>query len=193
MSKKFIEPASGTKKGSSKSFVYQSYDGDRIISPYDGEVVSVSTTECDGNIRIKHNFDGKTIYSNFCGVGRSNVLSGQNVYQSKPIGSFGNKEIKFEVIDKNGNKQDINNLIQGLKSNSSDIEKKETPKTEKFKSYGKESSGIGGDIMKLAISAPFAALEKLSKSTKVEKKPKKEEEPNDIVFEEVQRIKNLMK
>lgn len=193
MAKNFIEPASGTKKGSSKSFVYNSYSGDRIISPYDGEVVSVSNTECDGNIRIKHSFDGKTIYSNFCGVGRSNVLSGQNVYQSKPIGSFGDKEIKYEVIDKDGVKQNISSLMSNQKSNTKNIDDKNEPKTEKPKPYGGKSSGIGSDIMKLALTSPFWAINKLADSAKIKKKPKPEEEPNDIVFEQINRIKNLMK
>lgn len=193
MSKKFIEPVLGSKtsSSSSKSFIYNSYSGDRIISPYDGEVVSVSDTECGGNIRLKHNFNGKIIYSNFCGVGRSNVLSGQNVYQSKIIGTFGDKEVKFEVIDKDGYKQNISSLMSGEKI-TNDGEKQKELKVSK--SYGDSSSGgIGSNLMKLSLLAPFAALEKLGKTTKVEKKPKKEEEPNDIVFEEIQRIKTLLK
>lgn len=192
MSKKFIEPSLGTRKGSSsKTFVYNSYPGDRIISPYDGEVISTSDTECDGNIRLKHNFNGKTIYSNFCGVNRSSVLSGQNVYQSKTIGTFGDKELKFEVIDGNGTKQDINSLLMGEKIDSKPIDKGN--KEEKYKNYGGKSSGIGSDLMKMAIGAPFWAAEKISKSAQIKKKPKPEEEPNDIVFEEIQRIKTLMK
>lgn len=195
MSKNFIEPSYTTNKGSSKSYVYSSYPGDRVVSPYDGVVVSVSDTECNGNIRIKHNFDGNTIYSNFCGIGRSKIAYGENVSQSKPIGIFGDKEIKFEVIDQNGVKQNISSLMSNKKSDTKNIENKDEPKKEKFVPYDGKSSGIGSDIMKLALTAPFAAIEKLADSAKIKKKPKPkpEEEPNDIVFEEIHRIKNLMK
>ena len=190
MSKKFIEPSLGTRKGSSsKTFIYSSYSDDRIISPYDGEVVSTSDTECGGNIKLKHYFNGKIIYSNFCGVNRSNVLSGQNVYQSKPIGTFGDKELKFEVIDGNGSKQDINSLLKGS------IDSKTFDKSEEktSKKYGGTSTGIGSDLMKMVLGSPSWAAEKISKSAEIKKKPKPEEEPNDIVFEEIKRIKTLMK
>lgn len=196
MENKFIEPSSAAKKSSStkKSFVYSSYEGDRIISPYDGEVVSTSDTECDGNIRIKHNFNNKTIYSNFCGVGRSNVLSGQKVYQSKSIGSFGKGDLKFEVIDRSGTKQDIISLLKN------EVEKK-PDKGQTKKSDFKYSTGLYDPTGKLNVvdllgdvaSLPKIGIEKILQSAQIKKKPKPEEEPNDIVFEEVKRIKQLMK
>ena len=70
----FKTPYSGTKKSiGDKKLELQGKELDKILSPYDGVVEVASGNE----IIIKHNIDGKTIYSNFnfCNLFRRWCLS----------------------------------------------------------------------------------------------------------------------
>jgi hypothetical protein len=197
MADNFSEPSTATKKSSSsKQFVYSSYEGDDVFSPYDGEVYSVDDRDCTGNVKIRHNYNGETLFSNFCGVGRSNVLSGQKVYKGKTIGSFGKENLSFSIIDKRGTKQNIPTLIKGVETKKEDPKKEKNIEPKKT-SYGSSSETLGQDLLKSLLLLPAYGLEKLGKTAKIQKKEKPKDEesekPNDIVFEEIKRIKNLMK
>jgi hypothetical protein len=181
----YIDPIPyGNKKTKTKdSITYTSYQGDRIISPFDGEVVS-SIEKCRNGISIKHNIENETIYSNFCNLDNISVTIGQKIYQGKSIGIFSSDDIEFTITDKNGNRKNISKYLNKELGDNKKTEKTKTS-TSSYKSPSSDDLGVK------AVKAVFDLPKNIFKF--IDKKLTKEAEIDKQLTEEINRIKTLLK
>lgn len=175
----FTNPAPFSKsKKTPKSWEFESYQNDRLFSPFEGEVIDTGS-ECGGFIKIEHRVKDENVYSKFCGVGRISVLSGNRVRKNEVIGYFGTTPIKLSMVDRRDNSLNIDTFYTESKEKQKDPEKKQ-------KDTGYTPSGSSNDIaknlLKGLVLSPFIPFHLLSK--------KKEDEK---VNEEINRIKQLLK
>ena len=202
----FVKPSSGTKKNlGDKKLEFQGRSLDKIVSPYDGVVETAAGNE----IIIRHNIDGKSIFSNFKNVGTILTARGQNVSSGSPIGRFGSNPIEFYLDDGSSNldtddffgktfgktKTDgdsgSNKRTSGINSDSKDS------KIRSRKDYGafKLTQGLSpfhqvwADTLALPLTMATDAMSSIFPS-----KGKKESfEHQKAVLEEIERIKSLLK
>lgn len=201
----------------SKSADMTSYQMDKVMCPYDGEIVKTQNSNCaDGYLVIKHNIDGDIYYTQYCGI--KNVLTplGAKVKGGETLGFFSDNPITFSVLTHNLEYFDPKKFLSQL----STTEKVEPSKDKTFT----KSKDIGNDrltdneydINALSpISLPIEyAYKQISKGTKKvgkelknigkgmfqlrdkerdEKLRNKKEESNENLNEEITRIKNLLK
>jgi hypothetical protein len=141
----FIKPINGSsnKKGDNV-LEYAGYNMQEILSPYDGVVTTTSYSSCGGNIKIKHNFNGSTIYSEFCGVNTILVSRGDNVSTGQKIGRFGSNPVEFSINDGFSNLSPSRFFgVSGEKPENKTTRNKgeETkPKSQNIKTYGDDTS-----------------------------------------------------
>lgn len=199
----FIKPSSGTKKSiGDKKLEFQGRSLDKLVSPYDGVVEAASGNE----IIIKHNIDGKSIFSNFKNVGTILTSRGQNVSSGSPIGRFGSNPIEFYLDDgsKNLDTDDFFGKSFGKtktdgdsgsnrRSSSSNSDSKDS-KIRSRKDYGafKLTQGLSpfhqvwADTLALPLTMATGAVSNIF--------PKKENFENQKkLIEEIERIKTLLK
>ena len=201
----FKTPYSGTKKSiGDKKLELQGKELDKILSPYDGVVEVASGNE----IIIKHNIDGKTIYSNFKNVGNILTSRGQNVTSGSPLGRFGSNPIEFYLDDGSKN-LDTGDFIgktfgktnaggdSGSNRRSSGSDSESESKDSKLrgrKDYGafKLTQGLSpfhqvwADTLAIPLTMATGAVSNIF--------PKKENfESQKKLIEEIERIKTLLK
>ena len=166
-------PFSNLKK-SSNQWNFTSYENDRLFPPADG-IITETSSECNGLIKIKHNVNGETIYSKFCGVGNISAITGQNVRKSNTIGYFGTKPIYFTLLDKRDKKLNIESFFTDIPKDKKSETKKSsyTPPT--------QSDDLAKYLIKATLGAPFIPFALLSKKDKSK------------IEEELTRIKKLLK
>ena len=186
----FISPSpNGELKQSSysKTVSLSSYDNDKLVSPYDGTVVS-SNNRCDGNLSIEHNVNGGTFYSDFCEIGRVIVGVGGTVKQGSTIGYFSDKDVSFSILNKNMSKQNVDNFLSGgqFKQEDKDPKTKE-PKTKEPSEKSSEHRIGGSDIFLDTLLSPVSLIHKA-----LTHKPQKKKK-DDKLNENINRIKQLLK
>lgn len=185
----FISPSpnGNLKQGMlSKTVSLSSYDNDRLVSPYDGIVVS-PFNQCDGNLSIEHNINGETFYSDFCEIGRVIVGIGNTVKQGHTIGYFSDKEVSFSILNKKKSKQNVNDFLSGNQSKK-DVKRPNTkePKTKEINVKSGEDRIGGSDIFTNILLSPISFINKA-----LSDKPKKKKD--DDLNENIIRIKQLLK
>ena len=130
---KFINPAPyGNMKSSmmSKSVDLIAYPNSKLINPYDGVIVFDRTPSCENFIKIKHEFNGDDIYSEFCNVGKSFVSPGDKIKQGQIIGHFTDDRISYSIKNNDDKKLDVSTYMKGVGPKKEDP-KKEDPKKNK--------------------------------------------------------------
>jgi hypothetical protein len=113
---KFLNPIPNGKMDSSmfsNTVEFESYNSDTILSPEEGVVVSSDKFKCGGNIKIEHFIEGKTFYSEFCGVDRLMSFRGQQVRRGDILGTIGDSPIKYTIFNSNGSKENVRDFITG--------------------------------------------------------------------------------
>jgi hypothetical protein len=167
-----------------------------IVSPYDGDVVEVDPSVCNGKIRIKHNINGLFYYTEFCNVNRIKVRNGEFIRKNEIIGDLGDKSLKVYVYDNTGRKHSVSEFIKT--SNKKTIDPKKEKKIEKDSNYNYYNDNPRKDkypgILTLPINVALAPLSIFNDmmSYKGKKKNKKVEE-DEKINEEINRIKELLK
>jgi len=163
--------------GTSKKYVMNVIADDKVISPIDGKIVSVKK---DGTtnlytVEISHNYKGNKLVSIISGFNESMVTLGDSVSKNKVIGKiYKNNKLTWEVLNKKGKSVDINSLIEDDKI-TDDKNSKSSEKSTLLKSM------IGLNPVSLALKAGKEILQKEST------------QKTNVLTEEIQRIKNLMK
>jgi hypothetical protein len=213
---RFLNPIPNGKMDTSMfsdSVEFASYPSDTIISPEDGVVISSDNYKCGGNIKIEHFIDGQTYYSDFCNVDRIMSFGGQRVRKGEIIGTVGDSPIKYTITDSRNKKQNVRDFIIGGMSSgvyskktddvSSDKVKDDTSKKEKNKkedskilskgnyknrrepSYYEKTGTMPNPFID-AMILPFHLLNSIRMKEGVN-------ETNDVLNEEVNKIKKLIK
>ena len=79
-----------------------------LVAPYRGVVVyNRDFDECSKGIKIKHYYDDKIVYSEFCNAGRNFVSHGDSVRQGQTIGQFSTEDITYSIKNDNDSKIDV--------------------------------------------------------------------------------------
>jgi len=195
---KFIKPSSGSMSTSGNDVEFNDSNLSKIVSPYDGVTTKVSLTDCGGRVVIKHDLGGEKITSEFCGVSTISTYTGERLSQGDKIGSFGTSPIKYSILDSRGNKLNPKDYFG---KSYGDNKTNKTPKnnTKDYnsgyeKSLGKKTS-ILGDLAMSALESPLKYFGNEISNNFWPSRFKKEsiDGSDDILSEEIQRIKTLMK
>jgi hypothetical protein len=192
---KFIKPSSGTMSISGNDVEFNDSNLSKIVSPYDGVTTKVSLTDCGGRIVIKHDLGGEKITSEFCGVPTISTYTGERLAQGDKIGNFGSSSIKYSISDSRGNKLNPKDYF-GKSYGDNKTPKNKTKDTDVGyeKPSGRKTS-ILGDLAMSALESPLKYFGKEISQNFWPSKFKKESIDNsdNILSEEIQRIKTLMK
>jgi hypothetical protein len=204
----FVKPSNGKMKTlGNDSLQFESYPMDKIYSPYEGRVVSVSQSSCGGNIVIEHNFKGSILISNICEAATILVARGERVSSGQVIGRLGGSILDYSLEDSRGNKLNPKSFFGVSGDDSKSKEKEKTKSKEKYKKYDpdeKESDGfkvtpgltIAHQVFADALGAPLRIFKgkKMFTPGKLFKGKKTESISNQgKLIEEIQRIKSLLK
>jgi hypothetical protein len=203
----FQKPSSGSmSKKSDKTIEFSSHSLDSIVSPYQGVVTTVSTTDCGGKIKIKHRFNEKDLYSQFCNVPTILVAKGETVNGGEKVGKFGSNPIEYALSDGSMNLDTKNFFGKSEKTN----EKKPNKENNKQDSYSTDFSknpeltvahkmaldaiGLPLTIAKDLVGDIVKPVRDMAKGLPSKLFPKGKNESYDISLnEQIERIKNLMK
>ena len=123
---KLLNPIPNGKMSSShisKTVEISSFNSDTILSPEQGVVVSSDKFKCNGNIKIEHDIDGESYYTNFCNVGRIMVFRGNQIRRGELIGTVGDSPIELSVTDKSNSKLDVSKFLSGGFNKTKDKDK----------------------------------------------------------------------
>jgi hypothetical protein len=167
----------------------------KIVSPYDGVTTKVSLTDCGGRIVIKHDLGNETVTSEFCGVPTISTYTGERLSQGDKIGSFGSSPIKYSISDSRGNKLNPKDYFgKSYGDNKTPKNKTKDYNSGYEKSLGKKTS-ILGDLAMSALESPLKYFgNEISKNFWPSRFKKESIDGSDnILSEEIQRIKTLMK
>jgi len=204
--KNFTKPVNGGQVSyrGDKKMVISSFNGNRILSTYDGIITESDPNQCGGFIQIEHDINNTAYFSNYCNVGRIMIGRRVPVRQGETIGYMGDDNLEYEILNGNKQKQSLHSFIKNNDNN--DKTKKEKPnevKTPKIKTskqtyFDKLDNSEPGlhSLTKNLIVAPFQVTDFLGKKVKqgINKlKSKKDEEKEQKVNEEIDRIKQLLK
>ena len=164
-----------------------------IVSPYDGDVVETDPSVCNGKIRIKHNLNALSYYTEFCNVNRIKVRTGEFIRQNEVIGDLGDNNLKVYVYDNAGKKHSVSEFIK-----TSD-KKLENPKKEKWvdkeedrRYYDDYDNNDLPGMYTLPINTLLTPLTIFNNMMSYKGKKKKVEE-DEKINEEINRIKRLLK
>lgn len=164
-----------------------------VKCPNDGKILSVNDKECDGEIKIKTEFEDKEYIIVLCGVDIA-VSQGMKVSKNQKLGYTKNKELKMEIINKTtGSKEKISKFLvaSDSKNDQGDDDNKKTSKSD-LKPI--DISKIPGELRVL----PFKAAEYVVKNVYKNigdhaKKGLQDKGKSEELNEEISRIKKLMK
>jgi hypothetical protein len=195
---KFIKPSSGSMSTSGNDVEFDDSNLSKIVSPYEGVTTKVSLTDCGGRIVIKHDLGSETVTSEFCGVSTISTYTGERLSQGDKIGSFGSSPIKYSILDSRGNKLNPKDYFG---KSYGDNKTNKTPKNktrDDNSGYEKSSvkkTSILGDLAMSALESPLKYFGKEISQNFWPSKFKKESIDNsdNVLSEEIQRIKTLMK
>lgn len=170
----------------SKTIEFSSYNSDVILNPFDGVVVSSDKFKCDGNIKIAHNIEGNTYFSNFCNVNRIMSFVGDKVKEGNVIGTVGDSPIEYTVTDKNNDKIDANKFLSGNIVTSTTKEKGvEKKKEREVKDTTTYKTGKTRNPFIDLISLPFSVVGKAFFKENILN-------DNPLIKEEISKIKKLI-
>ena len=192
---KFIKPSSGSMSASGDDVEFNDSDLSKIVSPYNGVTTKVSLTDCGGRIVIKHDLGSETVTSEFCGVSTISTYTGERLSQGDKIGSFGSSPIKYSISDSRGNKLNPKDYFgKSYGDNKTPKNKTRDNNIGYEKSSGKKTS-ILGDLAMSALESPLKYFGKEISQNFWPSRFKKEsiDGSDDMLLEEIQRIKTLMK
>jgi hypothetical protein len=165
-----------------------------IVSPYDGDIVETDPSVCNGKIRIKHNINALSYYTEFCNVNRIKVRTGEFIRQNEVIGDLGDNNLKVYVYDNTGKKHSVSEFIKT--SNEKTIDPKTADKADKADKYDKSSNYTSKSkypgLYTLPFNAVLAPLTIFNNMMSYKGKKKKVEE-DEKINEEINRIKKLLK
>jgi len=180
-----------------------SYPGSKLILPYDGIVVYDMTPPCENYIKIKHDFNGKEVYSVFCNVKHSMVTNNDELKRGSIIGRFADDKIHYSIQDDNDSKKSLKTFFYYQVPKDKEEEEKEKSKKEKDtdkekdsdkeketikKQKDKDKNKVEGDFEDLFLRALLSPLSIVDTSKKSKTSIK------DLnLKEDIQRIKNLLK
>lgn len=217
---KFEQMSTGDVVYGPKSAKLTSFEKDRLLSPYGGEVIKTHNHQCDkGYMLIKHSIDNNVYYSQFCGIGQITLTLGDKVKVGKMIGYFSSDDINYSFL--NSDLKAINPetpFVTGFKpeKESKDKEPKE-PKTPKDKEpsnfetnpglvslalspidlLGKQVVKQGKNISKTLKNAGKSMFQLRDKEKderlKKAREDKENDEKNKDLNENIERIKKLLK
>ena len=168
-----------------------SYFSSKIVAPYDGDVVEVDPSVCDGKIKIKHNINGLYYFSEFCNVNRIQVRQGEFVRKNENIGDLGDNSLKVHVYDNNGNKYPISKFIKDSDKKPEEKSKYETEDKVEYKDNSRSEYPGEFTLPINTLLTPLTIFNDMM-SYKGKKKKKKVEE-DEKINEEIDRIKELLK
>jgi hypothetical protein len=192
---KFIKPSSGSMSTSGNDVEFNDSNMGKIVSPYNGVTTKVSLTDCGGRIVIKHDLGSETVTSEFCGVSTISTYTGERLSQGDKIGSFGSSPIKYSISDSRGNKLNPKDYFgKSYGGNKTPKNKTKDNNGGYEKSSGKKTS-ILGDLAMSALESPLKYFGKEISQNFWPSRFKKEsiDGSDNILSEEIQRIKTLMK
>jgi hypothetical protein len=184
---RFINPAPyGNMKSSimSKSVDLISYPNSKLINPYDGVIVFDRTPSCENLIKIKHEFNGDNVYSEFCNVGKSFVSPGDRIKQGQIIGHFTDDRIGYSIKNDDDKKLDVSKYMEGFKP------KKEINKID----VGNKDVGSGNIFLDTLLS-PFSIANDITSGVgkEIKKSFKEDYGGNKRLTEQIDKIKKIIK
>jgi hypothetical protein len=162
---KFINPAPyGNMKSSmmSKSVDLISYPNSKLINPYDGVIIFDRTPSCENFIKIKHEFNGDDIYSEFCNVGKSFVSPGDRIKQGQIIGHFTDDRISYSIKNNDDKKLDVSTYMKGVGPKKEDPKKEDPKKNKPILDIGNKNVGSGNVFLDTLLS-PFSIANDITK------------------------------
>jgi hypothetical protein len=112
---------------------YDVSQGINVFSPYNGVVEDVPS-KCNGYLKIKHDVENETFYSNFCNLDKQKVTFGHRVSKGTKIGETGSEKLIFWITNNKDKKQSIEDAFKGtlvtseLNQKSSEQDKKPSDK-----------------------------------------------------------------
>jgi len=195
---KFIKPSSGSMSTSGNDVEFNDSSMSKIVSPYNGVTTKVSLTDCGGRIVIRHDLGSETVTSEFCGVPNISTYTGEKLSQGDKIGNFGSSPIKYSILDSRGNKVNPKDYFgKSYGDTNTGNKPKDKPRDNNSgyeKSSGKKTS-ILGDLAMSALESPLRYFGNEISNNFWPSRFKKEsiDGSDDILSEEIQRIKTLMK
>lgn len=185
----YFSPVTGVEletKTFSKTVEFDAGPDQPILSPVKG-YAEVNPS----NKNIKIILDDKSSLS-FDKVGKSSVTNGSRVKIGSQIGYTSDDPLELTVFDKKGSKMDVKSyLTGGLPATGKGKDDNDTDKNRRY--FKSNTSSDGKKITDYALvkgigqalTAPFQILKNLSKES--------EEQKDNLIKEEIERIKNLMK
>jgi murein DD-endopeptidase MepM/ murein hydrolase activator NlpD len=185
-----VEPISSSSKkvSSNNVYTYRPLNDDDVVSPYDGKVsmISQDQTSKKYSINISHSIEGKKYVSIISGLDSVDVSKGDKVSTNSVIGSVNkNNIITWKVIDENGKSVNVNIIDD----NSDDSDDDFLNKKKNSGSYNKHPN----------IPLPMQTAIKLNpigmmmRAAKALTNVKESTQEQNVLTEEIQRIKSLMK
>ena len=199
---RFISPAPyGDMKTSlmSKSVDLISYPNSKLINPYDGVIVFDRTPSCENSIKIKHEFNGDNVYSEFCNVGKTFVSPGDRIKQGQIIGHFTDDRIGYSIKNDDDKKLAVSKYMDGFETKKEEPKKEITKKEEPKKEITKldvDNKDVGsGNIFLDALLSPFSIANDITSGVgKDMKKAFKEDyNSNKRLTEQIDKIKKIIK
>ena len=185
----YFSPVTGAEletKTFSKTVEFDAGPMQSILSPVKG---TAEVNPSNKNIIINGD-DGSKL--SFDKVGKSSVTNGSRVNIGSQIGYTSDDPLELTVFDKKGSKMDVKSyLTGGLPATGKGKDDNDTDKNRR--SFKSSTSSDGKKITDYALvkgigqalTAPFQILKNLSKES--------EEQKDNLIKEEIERIKNLMK
>jgi hypothetical protein len=186
-----VEPVSTTSKtyNSKNLYTYKPLIDDDVVSPDDGKVEKVSK---DNNtqkytIIISHSIEGKKYISTINGLSSSYVTDGEHVIINQSIGTVAkNSLLTWQIVDKSGKSVNPNKFVTNKKSS--------TDKDDEDKNKDNNKEKINKNIpLAMRSAMNFNPIGMMMKAAKVLTNVKESTQKNNVLTEEIQRIKKLMK
>lgn len=169
----------------------------KIICPYDGVTTKVSLTDCGGRIVIKHDLGSETVTSEFCGVSTISTYTGEKLSQGDKIGNFVSTAIKYSILDSRGNKLKPKDYFGNSYDNVKTNPKKDASvnSNNRYEKSSIKKTSVLGDLVAGALESPLKYFgNEISKNFWPSRfKKESMDTSDDILSEEIQRIKTLMK
>lgn len=197
----FTKPAADGRidEKKEKYVSFSTSEDSRVVAPYNGYVKDIKNNNNESEIIIKHEIDGKTIYSGVGGVKTVKTYTGERVYKGDIIGfstnmiylrfydsSFAIIKNPYKIFDSGSISDKDLSDSKDSKDSKEDSKKKEKVEVPKLSPDSKKDRPALYQGFLKAITAPLwiagAAL-----------KGDKEKEKKEKLDEEIQKIKSLLK
>ena len=206
---KFINPAPyGNMKSSmmSKSVDLIAYPNSKLINPYDGVIIFDRTPSCENFIKIKHEFNGDDIYSEFCNVGKSFVSPGDRIKQGQIIGYFTDDRISYSIKNNDDKKLDVSTYLKGVGPKKEDPKKnkpiQDDPKLDDNPKLDIGNKNVGsGNVFLDTLLSPFSIADDITKGVgknikdvgkNIKKAFKEDYGNNKRLVEQIDKIKKII-